>query len=268
MKQPRYGNTFLIAVGLGVALIGTPPTPKALGADYSARTHYYAIEYLKPTGGTADVCVLNMTLNRQFDAQTAERLLRGELDRAVTLFPPKTDVMAYAWRQTDPSPGSEQVLSLADDSRFLIYLAKTKQTLTEKQYDLSLQKPGQPGHGINVEISLAFEKGADGRVRVLGKTNLPQGMSLGLDLRNAESKYFAQDKIEVIDGRIVSSWFSDHGKPLAAGTYGIEVSSPLPEFQSEAVRKIIGRNGENLSGAVRTSMGSKMVEYKTSKVLE
>jgi hypothetical protein len=57
-------------------------------------------------------------------------------------------------------------------------------------------------------------------------------------------------------------------KPLAAGIYGIEVSSPLPGFQSEAVRKIIGRNGENLSGAVRTSMGSKMVEYKISKVLK
>jgi hypothetical protein len=117
-------------------------------------------------------------------------------------------------------------------------------------------------------LSLDLEKSADGRARILGKTNLPHGMALMLDLRGTTSKYFAQDKIDVVDGRIVSSWFSDGGKPLRSDTYEIVVSSPLPDLQPPAVRAVIGRTGENLSGPVRTWMGSKMVEYKVMKTLK
>jgi hypothetical protein len=160
------------------------------------------------------------------------------------------------------------MVSLPDESHFLIYLPKTKATLTEKQYDVSLQKVVQPGNGIAIEISLSIERGTDGRVRILGRTNLPNGMALMLDLRNAESKYFAQDQIKIVDGGLVSSWFSNQGRPLRSGAYDIEVSSPLPQFQSQIVRNIIGENGENLSGPVRTSMGSKMIEYKATKTLK
>lgn len=257
------GKTLLVAV----AVTGAFLSPE-MSAEDSARTHYYAIEYLKPKVGTEDVAILNVTINRRLDAQTAERILREELGRAVILFPPRGDVMAYAWTQTDPTPGSEHMVSLPDDSHFLIYSPKTKQTLSEKQYDVSRQKPVQPGKGINIDISLDFERGADGRVRLLGKSNLPHGMALMLDLRNAETKYFAQDKVEVVDGRIVSSWFSDRGKSLRSGAYNIEVSSPLPDLQPQGVRTIIGQTGENLLGPVRTSMGSKMVEYKTTKALK
>src|SRR5712691_3181835 len=103
--------------------------------------------------------------NRQLDAQTAERVLREELQRAVILFPPKGDVMAYAWTETDPTPGSEEMISLPDGSKFLIYSPKTKQMQTEKQYDISRQKPAQPGKGLNVDLSLELERGTDGRAR-------------------------------------------------------------------------------------------------------
>ena len=240
----------------------------ASAGEYSARTHYYSIEFLKPTQGTGDVCVLNITLNREFDSQTAERLLREELARAVNLFPPKGEIMAYAWRQTDPKPGSEQMVPLSDGSRFLIYSLKTKTVLTEKEYDASQQKPAQPGREIRVEFSLDFDRAADGRVRVVGKTNLPRGMKLMLDLRRAQSKYFAQGDIEVANGSIGSAWFSDHGDPLAPGNYEIGISSSLPALQPKSIRQIIGESGENLSGAVRNSMGAKMVEYKTLKSLQ
>ena len=240
----------------------------ASAGDYSAKTHFYTVEYLKPSAGTGDISVLNIIFNRRLDAQTAERVLREELQRAVTLFPPKGDVMAYAWTETDPTPGSEVMISLPDSSKFLIYSPKTKQTQTEKQYDISRQKPAQAGKGLKVDLSLEFEKGADGRVRILGKTNLPHGMTLMLDLRGTSAKYFAQDKVEVIDGRIMSSWFSDGSKPFRSGTYEIEVSSPLPDLQPPAVRAVIGQTGENLSGPVRTWMGSKMVEYKVRKTLK
>lgn len=240
----------------------------ASAGDYSARTHFYAVEYLKPSASAGDISILSITFNRPLDAQTAERVLREELQRAVTLFPPKGDVMAYAWTETDPTPGSKAMISLPDSSEFLIYSPKTRQTQTEKQYDISRQKPAQAGKGLKVDLSLEFERDADGRVRILGKTNLPHGMILMLALRSTSSKYFAQDKVEVIDGRIVSSWFSDGNNSLRSGIYEIEVSSPLPDLQPPAVRTVIGQTGENLLGPVRTWMGSKMVEYKVRKSLK
>jgi hypothetical protein len=240
----------------------------ASAGNYSARTHFYAVEYLKPSAGTGNLSILNVTFNRKLDAKTADRVLREELLRAIELFPPRGDVMAYAWTQTDPSPGSEKMIALPDGSHFLIYSPKTKQTQTEKQYDLSKQRPAQPGKAINVDLSLELERGADGRARVLGRTNLPHGMNLMLGLRGTASKYFAQEKVEVADGRIVSPWFSDAGKPLSLGLYKIEVSSPLPDLQPPAVWSVIGRSGENLLGPVRTWMGSKMVEYTVTKSLK
>ena len=265
MKPPTFKHALDKKSALAFALVGAVLMTEVLAKDYSASTHFYAIEFRKPTVG--DVAILNVTFNRRLEGQVAERILREELERAVTLFPPKGEVLAYAWTQTDPMPGTEKMIPLPDDSTFLVYSPKTKQMLTEKHYDLSRQRPAQPGKAIDVEISLDFERSADGRVRVLGKTNLPHGMLVIVDLRNTKSKYFAQSKVEVIDGRLVSGWFSNSGRALETGQYEISVSSSLPEFQPKEVRTITGESGENLVGAVRTWMGSKMVEYKTTKAL-
>jgi len=56
--------------------------------------------------------------------------------------------------------------------------------------------------------------------------------------------------------------------PLPAGAYEITVTSPLPSLQPPAVQAIIGKSGENLLGPVRTSMGSKMVEYTVTMSLK
>lgn len=268
MQQMTLKYTFRTTLSIVLALIWGILASESSAANFSDKTHYYAIEFLKPVPGSGGISILNVTFNLLLDGKTADQVLREELRRAVTLFPPAGDVMAYSWTVTDPKPGKEGMISLADGSHFLIYLAKTKQTLTEKEYDVSRQQPIQPGKELNIEISLDLEQGTDGRVRIRGKSNLPHGMALMLNLRNTETKYFAQDKVEVVDGRIVSSWFSDRGKPLRAGTYDIGVSSPLPALQPQAVRTIIGQTGENLLGAVRTSMGSKLVEFKIRKTLE
>ncbi|HUL02437.1 MAG TPA: hypothetical protein VLV16_04295 [Gemmatimonadales bacterium] len=241
----------------------------ARGDEYSASTHFYAVEYLKPVRATGDLSFLNVTVNRKLDAATAERVLREELQRVVSLFPPKGEIMAHAWSQTDPSPGSEEMILLTDGSEFLIYLPKTKQTQTEKQYDVAKQRPAQPGKEIHVELTLRFERGADGQARVLGTTNLPHRMLLMLVLRRPGSnKYLTDTKFEVADGRIVSPWLSDAGKPLAPGTYEVEVGSPLPDLQPPEVRAVIGKTGENLLGPVSASMGSKMIEYKVKLPLK
>lgn len=239
----------------------------ALAGDYSSRTHFYAIEYLKPNKGSGDVSIINMTFNRAVDSKTAERMLREELSRAIALFPPQGDVMAYAWTQTSADLGSEKMVSLPDASHFLIYSQKAKQIQTERQYDAALQKPLEMGKGLKIEISLELEKASDGRARIVGHTNLPSHMKLMLDLRAMDGSYFAQDSIEVVDGRITSAWFSDKGRPLRFGLYDISVSSPLPSLQPSSVRSMIGSNGENLAGSVRTWMGSKMVDFTTKQKL-
>jgi len=242
--------------------------PSILARDYSARTHYYAVEYLKPNAGSGEVSILNVILNRRLEAAAAERILREELQRAVILFPPKGEIMAYALSETEAASGSEQRIALPDGSNFLIYSPNSKRIQTEKQYSASREKPPQLGKGLNVELHLEIERGNDGRVRIVGKTNLPNGMTLMLGLRDTASKYFAQDKVEVLNSQFVSAWFSEGGKPLRPSTYQISVSSPLPDLQPQAVRARIGEKGENLSGSVRSWMGSKMIEYTVRKTLK
>jgi len=238
-----------------------------MAADYSSRTHYYTVEYLKPNAGIGDISIINITVSRQITASEAERLLKEEIQRATTLFPPKGDLMAYAWLEANPAVGSEEMIKLPDGSNFLIYSPKTKTAQTEKQYDTSKQKPPQAGKEIKVDVSLELERGTDGRVRILGTTNLPHGMILMIGLRNVGAKYFAQDKVEIINGRISTTWFSDGGKALPSGAYEVSISSPLPALQSPAVRAVIGQKGENLSGPIRTSMGSKMVNFNVNKAI-
>lgn len=247
---------------LGVTIVACS---QVMAAGYSSRTHYYAVEYMKPNAGMGDVSIINITVNRKITSSEAERLLKEEIQRATSLFPPKGELMAYAWLETDPAAGSEEMIELPDGSKFLIYSPKTKITQTEKQYDTSKQKPPQVGKGIKVDVSIELERGADGRVRVLGTTNLPHGMTLMTDLRKVGAKYFAQDKVEVINGRISTAWFSDGGKALPSGAYEVNISSPLPALQPAAVRAVIGQIGENLSGPITTSMGSKMVDLTVKK---
>src|SRR5262249_48423135 len=178
---------------LFIILVLVLVAPPALADEYSARTHYYAVEYLKPTAGTGDLTTLNVIFNRQLDPAIAERILREELKRAVTLFPPKGDIMAWAWSESDPKPGSPEAIELPDGSGFVICSRSAKLVQTEKQYDVARTRPAQPGKRIDVELALEFARGDDGRAQIVGKTNLPDSMPLMLSLRNAAAKYFAQD---------------------------------------------------------------------------
>lgn len=249
-------------VALVLAMVGS-----ALAADYSPRTHLYAVEYLKPISGSGGVSILNLTLNRTIDAETVKRLLREEIKRAITIFPPKGTVMAYAWAQTDPAPGSEKAIKLPDGSSFLIYSPEFKRIQTEKEYDAAKVKAPEKGEALCVQISVELEKGSDGQARICASTNLPNSMALMLDLRGVGFQYFAQGKVAVAQGRFVSGWFSDKEKALRRGMYEITISSPLPDLQPEDVRAVIGKTGENLEGPVKTCMGSKMVDFTVKKEL-
>ncbi len=252
---------------LGILSTSMIIVPHAESAEYSAQTHNYEIEYLKPNATVGGVSILNITINGQISPLEAERQLREEIQRAISLFPPAGELLAYVWTETSVAPDSDEMVLLPDGSSFLIYAPATQKVQTEKQYDLSKQKPPQAGKSITAAVSLNMERGVDGRVRIVGSTNLPDGMSLMIRIRNVDARYGAQDSIKLMNGKFVTTWFSDHGKPPPNGTYEINISSPLPSVQSAPVRAVIGEQGENLLGAIRTSMGSKMIDLTVQKTI-
>ncbi len=77
-------------------------------------------------------------------------------------------------------------------------------------------------------------------------TNLPDETELMLTLSN-DAYFSAQSKIVIENGMATSEIFSEHSKPLF-GEYTLSVSMSLPKFQTDAVKEIIGENGEYMTG--------------------
>jgi hypothetical protein len=230
----------VICIGLGFA------------DDFSATKYFYRVDYLKPVGGNP--AIINAIFTRPPNADQAETFLRSELERSVKYSDHKGDIMAYAWV-------GEDTIILKDGSKFLIRVAKTGKIMREKDY-WALQMPASdPAKSKEAIINIQLERNSTGEVRVFGNTNLPNQMELMLDLRNRSIGYFAQDKVNLANGSFTSAWFSNRGKSLPVGTYEVTISSALPSFQPESVRKIIGKDGENLSGKiVKNRLGSKVIE--------
>jgi hypothetical protein len=224
----------------------------AFADDFSAAKYFYRVDYLKPEGGNP--AIINAIFIKPPNADQAETFLRSELERSVKYSDHKGDIMAYAWV-------GEDTVILKYGSKFLIRVAKTGKIMREKDYWASQMPASDPAKSKEAIINIQLERNSSGEVRVLGNTNLPNQMELMLDLRNRSIGYFAQDKVNVANGSFTSAWFSNRGKSLPVGTYEVTISSPLPTFQPESVRKIIGKDGENLSGKiVKNKLGSKVIE--------
>lgn len=95
-------------------------------------------------------------------------------------------------------------------------------------------------------------------------TNLPDETVLMLTLSkgdyNTDDSFTAQTKVTVKEGKATSDTFSDKGEPLN-GDYDLSISMSLPSTQSDAVREVIGENGENMTGGLveQSSIGSSNV---------
>jgi len=80
-------------------------------------------------------------------------------------------------------------------------------------------------------------------------TNLPDGMTLVVDLYNDDSTYHEQDMgIYVKDGVADTIFFSDNNNPLKKGKYDLQIISPFSFVQSETVQNVIGKHGEYMRG--------------------
>jgi hypothetical protein len=77
---------------------------------------------------------------------------------------------------------------------------------------------------------------------------MPDGTALSIAVR-IPGQYGGLQNAEVKGGQFSSGRFNVDGEgPLPSGEAVVEVVLPLPQLQSEAVRAVIGPNGENMTG--------------------
>ena len=92
-----------------------------------------------------------------------------------------------------------------------------------------------------------------GTARFYLDTNLTDETVLMLSLRrgdyNTEDYFTAQTKVTISNGNALSDVFSNKGKSLS-GEYDFAISMSIPALQSDAVREVIGQNGEYMTGSI------------------
>lgn len=131
------------------------------------------------------------------------------------------------------------------------------------------QKNDEPSKAFKEAKLQPFESGVDfvveplykdGKVRFVGKTNLPDGTALMIEFRGVG--YIAQNKAVVNGGSLETSTFSKDGSYLPKGGYILEVLTPIAAVQDPKIREIVGPNGENYKGSYVTTFNSdRIIKY-------
>lgn len=107
----------------------------------------------------------------------------------------------------------------------------------------------------------------NGKPIISGETNLPDGAELMITINTIatkeelaelglsdeemkETRYttHGQDHVIVKDGKFTSSTFTKQGEKYEPNEYMVSVSMSIAQLQDESVQKIIGVNGENMTG--------------------
>lgn len=102
---------------------------------------------------------------------------------------------------------------------------------------------------LEININDSYEINKEGKLIYKAKTNLPENMNIMFSLESKDNDYYAQNQSKVKNGGYIESDpFSSHGSPLKSGDYIMDISSSKPSIQPENVRKIIGENGEKITG--------------------
>jgi hypothetical protein len=101
----------------------------------------------------------------------------------------------------------------------------------------------------DVTIEMTVTEQPDKRIRLHGTTNLPNKTNLILSIEERmQGGFFGQSKCSVASDGSFSSEAFGAADGLKDGLYIAGVIMPIPRVQSDDVRKIIGENGEHLSG--------------------
>lgn len=106
-----------------------------------------------------------------------------------------------------------------------------------------------------------------GKLKVLGYTNLPEGMDISVELFDENYNFSISEWVVIKeDGSFETDFLSDNGKKLKKGNYEISIVSSIPSIQSENVKNIIGKKGEKLkSDITEESYGELSIDF-TKKI--
>ncbi len=239
--------------------------------NFSPKALYYQTSYKKPT--SCCPAEIHVIFGSDVGAETAEEFLREEIERAMRHFAPEGDITVWAWRVEESeedvaaSDQGEESINLPDGSTYLIYDADTDRIETENTYYRQRLLPEDPEKVIEVQIDFEIERSPLGKVRVSGRTNLPDQMVLYADLRNRSTGWKNEQRVVVDKGTFVTEWIETDEGTLPSGDYEISITSPIR--QPEAVQQIIGEKGENLSGGpVTATLMGKGVYLKVTREIE
>jgi len=163
-------------------------------------------------------------------------------------------------RNFDKKSASSNPIPSAQKSPQIVSTQKTLENKIEWS-----EKPSLPSFKNEVAFDIKFYDFGDKKPIIIGYTNLPEGTDIMVSVSRKKIGYFGDTKTTVKDGRFQTKHFDASNMALPSGEYKIEISTPLPDFEPESVREIIGKKGENLKGKwVKQSYSSKTVNYSTN----
>jgi hypothetical protein len=235
----------MLAIGL-IALAPFPGSPRP-----SPQTHFYQVEYKKPMKGLESVATLDVVFYTKVSTKQAEDFLRSELAFVVGSLEPKTDILASAWYSKNGEDADEEQMDMTDGSSNLFFWKERSKTVLWKEYQAEKAKAPAGAKTLDVVVDAKVVSKGSGSVVVEGTTNLPDGMSLWIELRCEKTGFWNQAVATVKNGRFVSEPIGENKrskKKLEKGDYSLEVSMPGPHTQTPEVQRVIGQQGELLSG--------------------
>ena len=150
---------------------------------------------------------------------------------------------------TTPSSKSTEVAeteNITEESTTAELPAETSTDTTE------VQEENKTPEVADFEVTVDVNAHKDGNSVVFDiETNMPDETVLMLTLSNGDyntdNAFTAQTKVTVTDGKATSEGFSNKGEALS-GDFDLSISMSLPSLQSDAVRAVIGENGEHMQG--------------------
>ncbi|MCK4739807.1 MAG: hypothetical protein KAT46_07640 [Deltaproteobacteria bacterium] len=90
---------------------------------------------------------------------------------------------------------------------------------------------------------------SEGRVSVSGESNLPDGTALMVSLIDEKAEGHGQDETSISNGQFTAGPLGAKSG-LKPARYVINITMPMPNFQPEHVKKIIGDKGQYLIGSL------------------
>lgn len=125
--------------------------------------------------------------------------------------------------------------------------SNTNQRMVSDQHVTVATTRGSLDGDVTIDVNVTELPGR--RIRLDGTTNLPTNTNLMLSVEErVQGGFRGQSKCSVASDRSFSSEAFGPSGGLRDGLYIAEVMMPIPRVQPDDVKKIIGENGENLSG--------------------